>query len=278
MQHKEGKFKGRHNLSLYYQSWLPVEKPKAILLVVHGLAEHSGRYLNLVNHFVPEGFAIYALDHQGHGKSEGLRGYVNGFTDYLIDLKAFFDLVRKENDSAKIFMVGHSMGGLIATSYTVDHQLDLAGLVLSSPTLKVGSSVSRRDILMARICAALLPKMPIAGLDSKSISKDQKVVDAYIKDPLVYNGKIRARLAYEIINAMDGKLTSQMSKIDLPILIMQGNLDRLSNPEGSTRLFKTVKSKDKTLKPFEGLCHELFNEPEREQVLGYMETWLNSRI
>jgi acylglycerol lipase len=278
MIHKEGKFKSQKNLNLYYQSWQPPEKPKAVLLVVHGLAEHSGRYANLVNYFVPDNYAIYALDHQGHGRSEGLPGYVNRFSDYLVDLKTFFEIVHKANESTNIYLVGHSMGGLIATLYAAKHPEGLAGVVLSSPTLKAGSSISSKDILMARIAAALLPKMGITALDSAGISRDQKVVEAYNNDPLVYRGKIRARLGYEFIKAMDGKLTAQMSKIDLPILIMQGSADRLSNPEGSKVLFETVKSKDKTLKGFEGLYHELFNEPEHPQVFECMREWLNSRL
>jgi acylglycerol lipase len=278
MQHQEGNFKGQKELNLYYQSWLPDGKPKAVLLIVHGLAEHSGRYGNLVDYFLPKGYALYSLDHQGHGKSEGLRGYVSSFSDYVIDLKTFFDLVRRENKHAKIFLIGHSMGGLIATTYAIKHQNELAGLVLSSPTLKVGSSVSRRDMIMARVCSALFPKLPIAGLDSNAISKDKKVVQAYVNDPLVYTGKIRARLACEIINAMNTGLQAQMPKIELPILIMQGSKDSLSNPEGSALLFKLVASKEKTLNPFEGLYHELFNEPERTQVMEYMENWLKERI
>jgi alpha-beta hydrolase superfamily lysophospholipase len=278
MNHKEGKFKGQNNLDIYYQSWHPCEIPKSILLVAHGLAEHSGRYINLVNYFVPEGYTIYALDHQGHGKSEGLSGYVNSFSDYINDLKTFFDLIRKENETAKVFLVGHSMGGLIAVKYTVEHQKDLAGLILSSPTLKVGSSVSSRDIIIARIVAKLFPKTGIAGLDYSAISRDKRVIDSYIHDPLVYTGKIRARLACELIKAMVHRLPSEMSKIKLPVLIMQGSLDSLSNPEGSRLLFKLVKSKDKTFKVFEGLYHEVFNEPEHPQILSYMETWLNSHL
>jgi len=127
MKHGEGKFKGRKNLNLYYQCWLPAKRPKAILLVVHGFAEHSGRYINLVNYFVPKGYAVYSLDHQGHGKSEGRRGYVERFSYYLDDLKTFFDIVRGKHGDAKIFIVGHSMGGTIATAYAVHHQDELAG-------------------------------------------------------------------------------------------------------------------------------------------------------
>ena len=133
MEHTEGRFTGRKGLSLYYQCWFPATDPRAILLVVHGWAEHSGRYTNLINFFLPKGYAIWALDHRGHGKSEGLRGYVERFSDYLDDLKTFFDVVRSEHGDTKIFLVGHSMGAIIATAYTVavSHQQELAGLIVS---------------------------------------------------------------------------------------------------------------------------------------------------
>jgi alpha-beta hydrolase superfamily lysophospholipase len=278
MEYREGRFRGQQNLGLYYQSWLPAGHPKAILLVVHGLAEHSGRYLNLVDYFVPKGYAIFGLDHRGHGKSEGLRGYVDKFSDYLDDLEVFLDIIRSERGNTKIFVVGHSVGGTIATAYTVNHQSELAGLILSAPTLKVGSSVSRLDIVMARVLSALLPKIGIAVIDASAISRDKAIVDAYVSDSLVYQGKIRARLGSELVNMIEKKLPPQMPKINLPILIMHATVDRLSNPDGSTMLYELANSKDKTLKQYEGLYHEIFNEPEHEQVLIYMETWLASRI
>ncbi len=278
MEHREGRFRGQRSLDLYYQSWLPVGHPKAILLVVHGLAEHSGRYSNLVNHFVPKGYAIFGLDHRGHGKSEGLRGYVDKFSNYLDDLKVFLDIVRSEHSNTKVFLVGHSVGGTIATAYAVNHQSELAGLILSAPTLKVGSSVSRLDVAMARVLSALLPKIGIALIDASAISRDKAVVDAYVNDPLVYQGKIRARLGFELVNVIEKKLPPQMPGISLPILIMHATADRLSDPQGSQMLYELVNSMDKTLKYYEGLYHEIFNEPEHRQVLAYMETWLAARV
>ena len=278
MEHTEGIFRGHKNLNLYYQRWLPARNPRAILLIVHGLAEHSGRYTNLVNYFVPRGYAVCGLDHRGHGKSEGLRGYVERFSDYIDDLKTFVDIVRGEHGDTKIFLVGHSVGGTIATAYSVNHQHELAGLILSAPTLKVGSSVSRVDIAMARVLSTLLPKIGIAVIDASTISRDEAVVDAYVNDPLVYRGKIRARLGAELVDTIERKLPSQMPKINLPILIMHATDDLLSNPEGSPMLYELVSSKDKTLKRYEGFYHEIFNEPEHKQVLADMEAWLATRV
>ena len=277
MKQVEGKFRGHKNLNLYYQCWLPAKGPKAILLVVHGFAEHSGRYMNMVNYFVPKDYAVYGLDYRGHGKSEGRRGYVERFSYYLNDLKAFSSIVRGKHRDAKIFIVGHSMGGTIATAYTIHHQDELDGLILSGASLRTGTSLSPALIAVARIVSLLLPKMGITTLDAAALSRDEAVVDAYINDPLVYRGKIPARLGSELVRMMQ-KLPHQMPKIDLPILIMHGTADRLADPKGSEMLYQRVSSRDKTLKLYEGFYHEIFNEPGRKQVFADMETWLVTHI
>ena len=277
MEHREGKFRGNNGLSLYYQCWLPLGEPRAILLVVNGLADHSGRYANLANYFIPKGHAVYSYDHQGHGKSEGLRCYIERFSNYLDDLKTFVDIVRHEQGHAKIFVIGHSMGGTIAIAYATHHQHELAGLLLSGASLKTGPTVSPALIRMAGVLSLLLPKIGTTILDASAISQDKAVVDAYVNDQLVYRGRIRARLGAELIKTMH-ELPSKMPEIDLPILIMHGTADRLSDPKGSQMLFERVGSKDKTLKLYDGFYHEIFNEPKRERVFKDVETWLNTHI
>jgi acylglycerol lipase len=277
MQHTEGGFKGYKDLDIYYQCWLPEGNAKAVLLVVHGWAEHSGRYMNLVDYFVPKGYAICALDHRGHGRSEGPRGYVDRFSDYLLDLKTFFDLVRSQHSDTKIFLVGHSMGGGVATAYVIDHQHELAGLLLSGASLMVGSGLTSALIPLARILSVLTPRMGVFVLDATDISQDKAVVDAYVNDPLVYRGKITCRFAAEMLKTLR-RLPSQMPEIKLPILVMHGTDDRLGDPEGSRLLYDRAGSKDKTLKLYQGFYHEIFNEPDREQVLSDMEGWLAARL
>ena len=277
MKYREGKFKGYKGLNLYYQCWLPEDKPKAVLLVAHGLAEHSGRYKNLVDYFVPKGYAVYALDHRGHGKSEGTRSYVDSFNDYLTDLKTFFDMVRKEHKNTKIFLFGHSLGGTIATAYAVEHQEELAGLILSGSSLVPSTSVSPALLAVAGVISALLPKMGVTLLDASAISRDKAVVDAYVNDPLVFRGKVPARTGAELAR-MWKQLPEQMPKIKLPILIMHGFADQLVNPAGSKLLYERVGSKDKTLKLYDNCYHEICNEPEREQVFVDMEAWLTKHI
>ena len=277
MQHNEGKFTGRNNFNLYYQSWLPEGNPNAVLLVIHGIAEHSGCYSNLVNYFVPKGYAVYSFDLRGHGKSDGTRSYIERFSYYLDDVKTYFDIVRKQNPNTKIFLVGHSMGSTIAVAYTVEHQSELSGLIVSGTTLKAGNSINKASILMAKILSVLVPKMGVASLDANGISRDKAVVEAYVNDPLVYIGKLRARWGTELLKTME-KLKSKISELSLPILIMQGSADHISDPSSSKMLFDGVTSKDKTLKYYDGFYHEIFNDPDRQQVFFDMEAWLKLHI
>lgn len=260
MKHKEGNFKGYKDFNIYYQCWLPENKAKAVLLVAHGFAEHSGRYLNVVNHFVPKGYAVYALDHRGHGRSDGQRVHVDDFNEYIKDLKTFFNIVRKENPKDKIFLIGHSMGSVIALLYTIEYQQELAGLVTSG-----GGLAKPGDPPMP-------PRKPGEALPTAMLSRDPAVRLAYENDPLVYRGPIPSGG----MGGMLSKLYPLVPQIKLPALIMAGN----GGPDGarSRVLYEQIGSKDKTLRLYEGLLHEIFNEPEHPQVLADMETWLKAHL
>ncbi len=261
MKHQEAFFKGYQDFNIFYQYWLPETSPKAILLVAHGYAEHSSRYLNVVNHFVPKGFAVYALDHRGHGRSDGERVQIDSFQDYVKDLKTYFDMVRKENPKEKIFLVGHSMGSIIALLYTIEYQKELSGLITS------GGGLSKPDE------PPMSQPKPGASLSTAMLSRDPAVIKAYENDPLVYHGPIPTRFA--MFREMT-PLYDSVTQIKLPVLVMAGN----GGPDGarSRVLYERIASKDKTLKLYEGLLHEIFNEPEYPQVMADMENWLTHHI
>jgi len=278
MKHEEGFLNENSDEHIYYQCWLPESDVKAVLIVVHGLAEHCGRYMNLVNRFVPVGYAVYTFDLPGHGKSHGQRVFVNRFEDYTQTLAVFLDKVRALHNAPPLFLVGHSMGSLVSAVFLTRHQKNFVGAVLSgSGVVKVPDNISNATIFAGKIFSVLLPKIGLIGLDVNGVSRDPSVVRGYVEDPLVHTGKTTARLAAEILGAMK-RIPEIAAQITLPILLIQGGADRLVDPEGAQMLFETVQSSDKTIKIYEGLYHEIFNEPERDQVLSDVEEWLENHL
>jgi len=277
MKHQDGYFKGVRDTNVYYQYWLPEGEPKAIFLVVHGLAEHSGRYMNVANHLVPLSYAVYGIDHIGHGKSDGERVYVERFQDYTKTLKNYFDMIREWQPKKPIFLIGHSMGGLISVAYLLEHQDELSGAVLSGPSIKVPDNISQAIIFIGKMLSIIIPKTGLIQLDSEGVSRDPAVIDAYVNDPLVCTGKVTARLGAELLKTMQG-VTKQATKIKLPIMIVQGSDDKLVDPSGAQLLYDLVGSRDKTIKLYNGFYHEVFNEPEHEQVLNDVKTWIEAHL
>ena len=277
MKHIEGNFEGVRNVNIYYQGWLPDGEVKAVLLVVHGLGEHSGRYMNVVNYFIPLGYAVYGLDHIGHGKSDGEREMVQRFDDFTVTLNTFYKMVAKWQADKPIFILGHSLGGEIATYYLLDHQDDFKGAVLSAPLVKAGESVTQVTIMLSKILSKIAPKMGLMALDASAISRDPEVVQAYVDDPLVFHGKTPARIGAEMLSGM-ARITAEAGKLTLPMTIVQGAKDILVEPSGAQMLYEVASSPDKTLKVYEGMHHEVFNEPDRERVLKDVENWLEKQL
>lgn len=277
MRYQTGTFSGQRNFNLFYQSYLPDKKPGAVLIIVHGLAEHSGRYMNLVDYFVPKSYAIYCFDQRGHGRSEGRRGYVEKFFHFVDDLDKFVEIVRTEHTGEKLFLVGHSIGGTISTVYAIRHQNKIDGLILSGAAIKPGNDISSGQLIAARWLSLVFPNKGIGCLDAAALSRDQSVVNAYIKDPLVYRGEISARLGGEMLKGMR-RISNKMSELRLPVLIMTESDDRFSNPEGSRLLYDGISSSDKEIKYYEGSYHEIFNEPYYEKVLDDMYDWMETRL
>jgi alpha-beta hydrolase superfamily lysophospholipase len=277
MQHMDGTFKGVRDAKIYYQGWLPGGDVRAVLFIVHGLGEHSGRYMNVVNHFVPLGYAVYGFDHLGHGKSEGGREEVQRFEDFIETLTTYYNMVTGWQPDRPVFSLGHSLGGLIAPYHLLDHQEIFKGAIISAPLIKVSDNISTMTITMGKILSILVPKAGLLALDASKISKDPEVVKAYINDPLVFHGKTPARLAAEMLKAML-RVKAEVAKISLPFITIQGCDDKLVDPGGAQMLFDGAGSKDKTIKLYEKCYHEVFNEPDRAVVLKDVETWLAARV
>lgn len=266
MRQDEGTFPGERGLTLFWQRWLPEDTPRAVLLVAHGYAEHSGRYANLVNFFVPRGYGIYALDHRGHGRSEGARVEIEDYDDYLKDLKTFFDLVRSKQPDERVFLVGHSMGGGIAIAYTTRHQDELDGLVISgSGIVKPGTPPADRPARPANLELA------------DTLSRDPKVAEDYRNDPLVYLGA-RSEKSIAAMRGVAQQTAAGAKEIRIPVLIMVGDASPLGEGARAQDLYETVASTDKELHRYPDLLHEIFNEPEHPSVMADMERWLEAHL
>lgn len=282
MRHEEGALNlvtpsAGAGATLYCQSWLPEHAPKAVIILAHGYDEHSGRYGYFAEHCVKNGFAVHALDHWGHGKSDGKNGFVPAFSVYHDGLDALIDHIPAEQKTLPFILVGHSLGGLIAATYLLKNQSRFAAAVLSGPAIKAGEEPSSFMKGVSRFLSKVAPEMGVLGLDASGISRDGEVVADYLADPLVSGHKISARLAAEMMVNME-LVQSQAAKITIPILLLHGEKDNLTSPEGSVFLHERVGSHEKTLKIYPGLFHEIFNEPEKDAVLTDMTDWIENVV
>ena len=273
MKHQEGNFEDSKGQSLYYQSWTPEGKAKAASLIVHGLNEHSGRYQDLAAFLTESGYAVYSLDLPGHGKSYGPRAYVDDFQDFIDPLDIYLDMIQEWQPGLPIYLLGHSMGGTISAAFLIEHQDRFAGAVLSGPLVKVPDYVSNFTLQMGEILSAVLPKMRIIAIEAEAVSRDPAVVKAYLNDPLVYTGKVTVRISNEINKAIS-TIEEKGAQISLPLLLLHGSADRLCESAWSEYLNDLVSSQDKKMIIYDGLYHEVYNEPEAETVYGDLLKWL----
>jgi acylglycerol lipase len=277
MLHNEGKFNASDGLELYYQAWQPDGEAKAVFAVVHGYGEHSGRYLNPVNYFVPRGYALYAYDLRGHGQSAGQRGHINRFSEYLADTDSFLKLVREQQPGHKMFLLGHSLGGLIVAAYALDHPGELPGLILSSAFLRFKMQVPGWKMMVARTLSSLMPTFTMANDVSASLlSHDPAVVAAYDADSLNHH-IATARWGTEIMAAQERTL-SRAGELKIPVLVLYAGDDQIADPEGSALFFERASVADKTQRRYEGYYHETFNEVNKETVFRDIEAWLAGRV
>jgi alpha-beta hydrolase superfamily lysophospholipase len=278
----EGRLEFRHSeargtSNLYRQSWLPDDDARAAVLLVHGLGEHSSRYGRVAEHLTARGLAVHALDHYGHGKSEGQPGYVERFSVYLDGVSALLREIHVQHGQLPVILLGHSMGGLIAASFLLQEQDAFQACVLSGPAFRTDEEPPPIVMAIVRLLAAVVPTVPLLGLDPAGVSRDPEVVRAYVADPLVHHGKLTARLIAEMSKAMKIAL-ARAQTIRLPLLILHGEDDVLTSPAGSVEYCERVSSADTTIKLYPALYHEVFNEPEHQQVLEDMSSWLEDRL
>lgn len=275
MRHEEGTLTTSAGVSLYYQSWMPADRPKAVLLIAHGLAEHSGRYEHFADFFVNHGYGVFGLDYPGHGKSDGDRCHIAKFSEYTDSITLLIERVRNVCPETLLFLVGHSMGGLVAVSFLIERQAEFAGCVLSGAAVQPAIELPAIQRLIMNLMSRVLPKLRVLQLDSSEVSRDPAVVERYRNDPLVFNGKVTARLAEQLFSEMTS-IQDRFGRIQLPMLILHGSEDGLTSPEGSRMLHEKIGSQEKKLIIYDGLYHEVYNEPEQEAVMTDVLNWMTT--
>ncbi|MEB2779858.1 alpha/beta hydrolase [Algoriphagus sp. C2-6-M1] len=278
MKHLETSYKTHDALELYLQAWM-VDSPKASLLLVHGLGEHSSRYFHLVEKLNDIGISVFTFDGRGHGKSamDGPTAYFESYEDYLKDIDSLFGKVKSYVPNVPAFIYGHSMGGGLVAAYALKYKPEADGLILSSPAIKEAEGTSKILITLSRVISKYFPKLKALQLDAKKTSRISEEVSKYLNDPLVYTGAVPARTGYELLRVMK-YIQDNASKFVLPVLLIHGSADGLTNPKGSEMLFEKASSSDKTLRIFPGGYHELINDLDREEVMKLIVSWISDRI
>lgn len=277
MHRSEETFQGQSGLELYSQSWHPSGETKAALAIVHGVAEHSNRYLNLVNGLVEQGYALYAYDQRGHGQSEGQRGYIESWSEYRLDFGSFLDLVRQREPALPLFAYGHSAGALIILDYLLHGSNALAGVVVSASPIDSSKAASPALIATARLLSRIWPTFSLkTPIDPSQLSCDARVVQAYQDDPTVFK-VLTVRWGTEYLNTQNW-VKEHASGINLPILIIHGGEDMLCAPEGSQNIYDQVSSVDKTLIIYPSYFHEIHNEPGHATVVQDINTWMEAHL
>lgn len=269
-------------LDLYCRSWTPAD-PQGVLIIVHGLSEHGGRYRETAEFFCRRGWAVFAGDLRGHGRSPdtpgGGRVHVKRFNEYLLDVEAFLDVARQAFEALPLFLLGHSMGGLVAIRYVLENPEHQAGVVISSPALAAHPEF--RPPLLLRLLVGLLswlaPSLLFkSDLEVEALSRDPQVVKDYVADPLVTR-KVSARWYSEAMKAMK-RSREQAGELKVPMLLMQSGADRLVDPGEPARWAGAAPPHRVDFVEWEGLFHEMFNEPEKDRVRARTLDWLNARL
>jgi acylglycerol lipase len=278
MQHSEGTFGSRNEeVHIYWQTWQPEDGARAILVLAHGLGGHSSRFGHVAEALTAGGYGLYALDFRGFGKSEGKRGHVPGYESLLDDYGLLIGVAHNAHPGAKVFIYGHSMGGQVALNYALRRPEGLAGVIASSAWLKLAHQPPGWKVTLARLLSERAPQFALGnGMDTNALSRVPAVVEAYNNDPLVHD-RISARLGQEMFDGADYAL-EHASELTIPVLLLHGSGDRICDLAGTRLFYERAGSDDKTFREYEGMYHEVHNDPEQEQVFADVLEWLAAHL
>jgi alpha-beta hydrolase superfamily lysophospholipase len=277
VEYRSGKFSGHGGTPLFYQAWLPrLTRPRAVLINLHGLGDHSGLYPTLAGYFPARGIALYAYDMRGNGRSSGQRAYLRSWDDYRGDLHAFLELVREWEPGVPLFLLGNSLGGLVVLEYALLRPRGLAGIVAAAPPLgKLGVP----PVLMAlgRAMSRIMPRLSLqVGMDLTGLARDPAVVEALLSDPL-FHRRGTARLSTEVTAAIT-RVQEGAGTLAVPLLILHGSADRMVPPDGSREFFSKVRFSDREFREYPEAYHGLFADTGYQQVLDDVEHWIGARL
>lgn len=273
MRHEE--FEGKDGIKLFLRTWRPTQPARAVVVIVHGFKAHSGLYEWAGPQLVAQGFAVYALDLRGHGRSEGERLYVDKFSDFTEDVHRLVLLAKSRDPGLPVFMLAHSAGGVIACGYALEHQAELAGLVCESFAHEVPAPDFALAILKG--ISYVAPHVHVLKLDDDAFSRDPAFVAQMKADPLIERAGYPAQTVAEMVRA-DERLKREFPRITLPVFILHGTEDKVTLASGSQRFADTAGSRDKTLKLYEGHFHDLLNDHGKEAVMADIVAWISARI
>jgi alpha-beta hydrolase superfamily lysophospholipase len=273
----ERHFDGVGGVRIVYDAWTPDMSPRAVVVLSHGLGEYARRYDHVAQRFGEAGLVTYALDHRGHGRSGGKRMLVRNITEYTADFATLVGIASREHPGLKRVVLGHSMGGGIVFAYGVERPDDYDMMVLSGPAVAAQDQVSPLLAFAAKVLGVIVPGLPVQDLDVNAISRDPAVVAAYNADPLVYHGRVPTGIGRALLQVGE-TMPQRAPALTAPLLVVHGSDDRLIPVAGSRRLVECMGSTDVQLKVYPGLYHEVFNEPERDQVLDDVVSWITARL
>lgn len=277
MQHSESSFTGGSATRIVYDIWSPEDDPRGVLVLCHGLGEHARRYDHVAERLTEIGLTVYAPDHRGHGRSGGKRLHLKDMTEFTDDIARMFAIADEAHTGRPRFLLGHSMGGAIALSYALDHPGELTALALSGPAVVVTAGTPGVVVEAGKLIGRFLPDLPVQKLDPNHVSRDPAVVAAYNADPLVHHGLVPAGIARALVLG-EQSYPQRLPSLTVPVLLQHGTDDKLTDPSGSRLVADRAGSDDVTLKLYEGLYHEIFNEYEKDKVLDDLVEWLKPRV
>ena len=268
----ESTFSGANGVEIFWRAWLPESDPEALVVIAHGVSEHSGRYAHVAADLIAQGYAVYALDHRGHGLSQGDRCVIDRMEFAVADIDTLIAIAQERHPGKPVFLLGHSMGGCLALAYALRHQEKLTGLLLSAP-VAVLETASPAQLAVARILSRVAPRLGVFEVDSDGISTDPAVVRDYDSDPLVYHRKVPVRTLAECAAELK-TFPDRLPGLRLPLLVMHGGADEIVPLEASRMVEERAGSADKRLITYPGLRHEILNEPQQGDVLADIHNWL----